>query len=59
MAALIVGIKIPKTLLEIDLILKAKKYLKLDQAMCEWLLIKKTFNNKTYNNLVRLINDFV
>jgi hypothetical protein len=27
MAALIVSIKIPKTLLEIDLILKAKKYL--------------------------------
>jgi hypothetical protein len=30
MAAPIVGTKIPKTLLEIDLILKAKKYLKSD-----------------------------
>jgi hypothetical protein len=35
MAALIVGIKIPKTLLEINLILKAKKYLELDQAIRE------------------------
>jgi hypothetical protein len=58
-AALIVGIKIPKTLLEINSILKTKKYLKSNQAICKWLLIKKTFNNKTYNNLVYLINNFV
>jgi hypothetical protein len=59
MAAPTVGTKVPVTLTEIDSILKAKKYIESDQAFREWLSIEKTFNDKTYNDLVRLINDFV
>ena len=59
MAAPTVGTKISETLSEIDSILKAKKYLESDQAIREQLSIEKTFNDKTYNDLVRLINDFV